>query len=167
MTLIPTAVHRALIELIVAAIICRQHATRPDRHPFFVCAGGTLHWKTSAGMFVCHAVGLDPNPHVVDCGSETGKSIFIRRTGTGAITFQRDLLNTSFVVFDEFLTADRAVRSALNPFLSGRLVVPCENERMTVRPVPLLTLNPREGWLAENWQTKYSCLIGRSSRICP
>jgi predicted nuclease with TOPRIM domain len=149
LALIPTAVHRALIELIVAAIICRQHATRPDRHPFFVCAGGTLHWKTSAGIFVCHAVGLDPNIHVVDCGSEAGKSLFIRRTGTGAIASQRDLLNTAFVVLDEFLTADRAVRSALNPFLSGRLVVPCENERVTVSPVPFLTLNPREGAAVE------------------
>lgn len=147
--LIPTAVHRALIELIFVAMICRQYENRPDRHPFFVCAGSTLRWKTSAGMFVCHAVGLDPNVHVVDCGSETGKSLFIRRTGTGAITFQRDLLNTAFVVLDEFLTADRGVRSALNPFLSGRLVVPFENEHVTVRSVPLLTLNPRQGATVE------------------
>lgn len=160
--LIPTAVHRALIELIFPAIICRQHTTRPDRHPFFVCVGSTLHWKTSAGMFVCHVVGLDPNIHVVDCGSETGKSLFIRRTGTGAITFQRDLLNTAFVVLDEFLTADRAVRSALNPFLSGRLMVPFENERVTVRSVPLLTLNPREGATVEIQLGLSSPLIRRA-----
>lgn len=162
LALIPTAVHRALIELIVAAIICRQHATRPDRHPFFVCAGSTLHWKTSAGIFSCHALGLDPNIHVVDCGSETGKSLFIRRTGTGAIAFQRDLLNTAFIVLDEFLTADRAVRSALNPFLSGRLMVPFENERVTVRSVPLLTLNPRQGATVEVQLGLSSPLIRRA-----
>ncbi|GKS59798.1 hypothetical protein YTPLAS18_33250 [Nitrospira sp.] len=162
LALIPTAVHRALIELIFAAIICRQYATRPDRHPFFVCAGGTLQWKTSAGIFVCHAVGLDPNLHTVDCGSETGKSLFVRRTATGAIAFQRDLLSTSFVALDEFQTADRAVRCALSPFLSGRLVVPCENERVTVRPVSLLTLNPRESATVESQLGLSAPLIRRA-----
>src|SRR6185295_12040721 len=52
-------------------------------------------------------------------------------------------LNASFLVLDEFLAADRAVRSALNPFLTGNLILPFENEHVTVRPVPLLTLNPR------------------------
>jgi hypothetical protein len=30
--------------------------TRPDRHPYFVAFGSTLHWKTSLGIFVCHAL---------------------------------------------------------------------------------------------------------------
>lgn len=35
------------------------------------------------------------------------------------IASQRDLLNAPFVVLDEFLSADRAVRNSLNPFLAG------------------------------------------------
>lgn len=38
--LIPTPVHRAMAELILAAVAIRQQGTRPDRHPFFLCAGG-------------------------------------------------------------------------------------------------------------------------------
>ena len=53
LALIPTEVHRALVELIFAAVMVRQHPTRGDRHPFFVCSGDTLHWKTSLGEFVC------------------------------------------------------------------------------------------------------------------
>src|SRR3989442_13522809 len=39
LTLVPTPVHRALIELILAAIVARHHAIRPDRHPFFAVLG--------------------------------------------------------------------------------------------------------------------------------
>lgn len=142
--LVPTAVHRALAHLIFAAVAIRRQGTRPDRHPVFVCAGGTLRWKTSLGLFICRALGLDPAVHLVECGSESGKSLAIRRSGTGAPVFQRELLNAAFLTLDEYLTADPGVRATLRLFLSGRLVMPFENESLTIQPVPLLTLNPRE-----------------------
>lgn len=140
---VPTAVHRALIALIFAAAVARRHEVRADRHPFFVLFGATLRWKSSAGRFLCHALGLDPATHIVDCGLETGKSLSFRRGGTGAIVSRRALLDAPLLVLDEFLTADAAVRDALGIFLSGRLVMPVENDTVTVRPVPVLTLNPR------------------------
>ena len=141
--LIPTEEHRGLVELILAAVMVRQHPTRGDCHPFFVLFGDTLHWKSTLGIFVCHTLGLDPAIHVVDCGSESGKSLFIRRTASGDVASERHLVNASFLVLDEFLAADRAARSALNPFLTGNLILPFENKQVTVRPVPLLILNPR------------------------
>jgi hypothetical protein len=143
LSLVPTRVHRALIELILAALVARRHESRPDRHPFFVAVGSTLHWKTSLGLFVCYALGVDPNVHVVDCASESGKSLTIRRGGTGEPLFKRELLDAPFVVLDEFLTADPTVRAALSIVLGGRLVVPFENAQLRIRPVPLLTMNPR------------------------
>ncbi len=143
LALIPTPTHRAAIELIFAAIIARQPEIRPDRPPYFRAFGGTLHWKTSLGLFVCYALGLDPSRHVIDCGTETGKSVAIRRGSTGTTVFERQLLQAPFVTFDEFLTASPEVRAALGLFLGGRLVVAFENGQLTVRPVPLLTLNPR------------------------
>lgn len=144
LAVVPTPVHRAMIELILAAAVARRHEIRPDRHPFFVAFGRTLRWKTSAGTFVCHALGLDPALHVIDCGAESGKSLTVRRSGTGEPTFKRELLEAPFVVLDEFLTAETSVRSTLAIFLSGRLVMPFENGQLRVCPVPLLTLNPRE-----------------------
>jgi hypothetical protein len=144
LAVVPTPTHRAAIELMFAAVVARQHETRPDRQPYFVAFGSTLHWKTSLGIFVCHALGLDPSLHIVDCGTETGKSVAVRRGSTGATVFERQLLQAPFVTFDEFLTASPEVRAALGWFLGGRLVVAFENERLTVRPVPLLTLNPRQ-----------------------
>jgi hypothetical protein len=143
LALVPTAVHRALVELIWAAVVARQHLSRPDRHPFFVVAGATLHWKTSLGRFVCHALGLDPTDHIVDCGTESGKSLGVRRGGTGTLGFKRELLNAPFLVLDEVHTADPTARGTLGLFLSGRRVIPVENEHLTVQPVALLTLNPR------------------------
>lgn len=142
--LVPTAVHRALAQLIFAAVAIRRQGTRPDRHPFFVCAGGTLRWKTSLGLFICRALGLDPAVHLVECASESGKSLAVRRSGTGAPVSQRELLKATFLTLDEFLAADPGVRATLQLFLSGRLVMPFENESLMIQPVPLLTLNPRE-----------------------
>jgi outer membrane murein-binding lipoprotein Lpp len=119
--LIPTVVHRALAELILAAIVMRRHGTRPDRHPFFLCAGGTLKWKSSLALFLCAALDLDPALFLVDCGCESGKSLSIRRSGSGTLVFKRELLDAVFI-----------------------LVMPFENESVRVQPVPLLILNPRD-----------------------
>ncbi len=143
LVLVPTATHRALIELILAAVAVRQQGSRPDRHPYFVAFGGTLRWKTSLGSFVCHLLGLDPALHVVDCPSESGKSLSVRRSGTGSLVSKRELLDGPFLVLDEFQAADPSIRSALGIFLSGRMVVPFEHDRLTVRPVALVTLNPQ------------------------
>ena len=94
---IPTSVHRALAELVLASVVCRQHGTREDRHPFFIAAGATFHWKTSLGEFLCQALGLDPGRHIVECGAETGQSLFVRRTGRGTFAYKRELLASPFL----------------------------------------------------------------------
>lgn len=142
--LVPTLVHRAMAELVLSAIVIRRQGTRPDRHPVFVAAGGTLTWKSSLGLFLCLSLGLDPAVYLVDCGCESGKSLGIRRSGTGTLAFKRELLNAAFITLDEFLSADAGVRSTLQLFLTGQLVMPFENESITIQPVPLLILNPRE-----------------------
>ncbi len=142
MKYLPTDVHRALVELALAAVICRQYETRSDRHPFFVVAGGTLRWKSSLGIFLCHALALDPGRHIVECASEAGKSLFVRRDAAGTVVYKRGLLDTPLIVLDEFQTAAPPVRAALMPLLSGRLVVPIENAQLTVRCVSLVLLNP-------------------------
>ncbi len=143
LTLVPTAVHRAVITLILAAIVARQHASRADRHPFFVIFGATLRWKTSLALFICHMLGLDPASLIVDCAAEAGKSLWVRRGAAGTLVFKRSLLDAPFLCLDEALSADASVRGAIGIFLTGRLAMPVENEQVTVRPVPLLLLNPR------------------------
>ena len=140
--LLPTEVHRAVFELSLAAVVCRQFRTRADRHPFFVCAGGTLRWKSSLGIVLCHALGLDPGGHLVECTAEVGKSLLVRRDAGGTIIYKRELLGTPLIILDEFQAATPAVRTAVAPLLSGRLVVPVENEQLTMSCVPLVLLNP-------------------------
>jgi hypothetical protein len=139
---IPTRVHKALAELILAGIVCRQHETRDDRHPFFVAAGGTFHWKTRLGEFLCYAVGIKPGHHIVECGAETGRSLFVRKTGTGSLIYTRELLDSPLIVLDDYHAADPTARKALQPMLSGRLSVPLENDQFSIQSVPYLTLNP-------------------------
>jgi hypothetical protein len=141
---VPTPTHRAMCELIFAAAVARRHKIRADRHPYFAAAGQTLRWKSSTGQFCCYGLGLDPAQHLVECGSESGKSLAIRRDHSGAIVFKRELLDAPFVVLDEFLCAESSVRPSLQLFLTGRLEVPFENTRLSIQPVPLLTLNIRD-----------------------
>ena len=141
---VPTPTHRVMAELIFAAAAARYHKIRPDRHPFFAAVGQTFRWKSSEGQFCCHAFGLDPVQHLVECGSESGKSLAVRRDHSGAIVFKREILDASFVVLDEYLCADPSVRPSLQLFLTGRLEVPFENSQLTIKPVPLLTLNVRD-----------------------
>jgi hypothetical protein len=141
---VPTPTHRVMAELIFAAAVARHHKIRSDRHPFFAAVGQTFRWKTSLGQFCCNALGLDPAQHIVECGSETGKSLAIRRDHSGAILFKREILDASFVVLDEYLCADPSVRPSLQLFLTGRLEVPFENTQLMIKPVPLLTLNARD-----------------------
>jgi hypothetical protein len=141
---VPTPTHRAMCELIFGAAVARRHKVRADRHPYFAAAGQTLRWKSSTGQFCCYGLGLDPAQHLVECGSESGKSLAIRRDHSGAIIFKRELLDAPFVVLDEFLCAEPSVRPSLQLFLTGRLQVPFENTCLIIQPVPLLTLNIRD-----------------------
>src|SRR5215510_2917289 len=54
MRYVPTAQHRAPLELITAAVIARENDGQEDHHPAFVLMGSTLGWKTSAAKFACH-----------------------------------------------------------------------------------------------------------------
>lgn len=162
LVLVPTPAHRVMVELILAAVVARQHKIRPNRHPFFVLFGSTLRWKTSLGCFVCAALGLDPAIQVVDCGTEAGQSLTFRRSSNGTLSSKRALLDTPFIVLDEFQLADRRVRGTLEIFVSGRLVVPVENEQLTVRAVSLLTLNPADASTLERRLGLSSPLIRRA-----
>ena len=141
--LIPTEVHRAVAILILAAVVARHYPTRPDRHPYFVLFGGTLRWKSSLGEFMCYTLGVDPTTCCFDAASESGKSLFIRRTGKGQIVFTRHALERPFLQLDEVQDADSSVRSTLKVLLRGQLTVPVENETIRIQAVPYLTLNPR------------------------
>mgnify|MGYP001609212729 CR=1 FL=1 len=142
---VPTPPHRAMLELAFAAAVHRQHADQDEHHAGFLLLGPTMAWKTSAGAFLCHALGVDPAVHVVDLSAESGKSLWIRRGPTGEIVAQRALLDAPVVVFDEYQSADREVRRAVAPFLSGRRRVAVENTLLTIAPVPLVTMNPGAG----------------------
>jgi len=69
---VPTAQHKAVIELVIAAVIARKYDLRSDRHPAFILAGPTLTWKTSTALFLCYMLGLDPAKQTVNLSAESG-----------------------------------------------------------------------------------------------
>jgi hypothetical protein len=88
---------------------------------------------------------VDPAIHIVDCATEAGQSLWLRRGPSGDIVAQRALLDAPIAIFDEYQAADRAVRRAITPFLSGRRHIPVENSQVDLKAVPMLIMNPRAG----------------------
>lgn len=140
---IPTPSHKALLELLLAAAVVRQAGLHADHLCAFVVMGGTLRWKTSLGRMACATLGVDPSVSLIDLASEAGRSVFVRRTSDGHLLSERNVLSSPLAVFDDFLQASDALRTAVGPFLSGRRTVPYENGVIAVDCVTLLTLNPR------------------------
>jgi hypothetical protein len=140
---VPTVQHRAVIELILAAIAARRASLREDHHPSFVLFGHTLAWKTSLARFVCAMLGLSPSIHLIDLSAESGQSLWLRRDARGEVMFQREILTAPFLALDEYLEAEAKVRTIIQHFLSGRISLPFENGVLRIEPVCLVTMNAR------------------------
>ena len=157
MQYVPSPQHRAGIELTTAAVVARQaNNSKDDHHPGFVIAGPTLAWKTSETIFQCHLLGVAPAETIIDLTTETGRSLLVRRDGTGALTFKRNLLDGPLIVFDDLLEAEASLRPTIHHFLSGRKVVPVDNTLLRIAPVSLVTLNPRPNKATLEEQTSFS-----------
>jgi hypothetical protein len=161
---VPSPQHRALLELMLAAVVTRQYTAQPEHHAGFLLLGPTLAWKSSAARFCCQAVGVDPATHIVDCGAEAGRSLWLRRSPSGDIVAQRALINSPVAIFDEYQSADRGVRRAIAPFLAGRRHIPVENSLVEIRAVSLLVLNPGPG---KTLATRTGLSIPQLRRLIP
>ena len=154
---VPSSAHRAAIELATAAVVVRQAGhSQNDHHPAFVLMGPTLAWKTSGAKFLCHLVGAAPAETIINLATETQRSLLVRRDGTGALTFKRNLLGARVIVFDDVLEADASLRPTIHHFLNGRKVVPVENTLIRIMPVSLVTLNPKLNKATLEGQTSFS-----------
>jgi hypothetical protein len=142
---VPSPQHRALVELAISALVLRQLTDQEEHHAGFLLVGPPMTWKSAGGRFLCLAAGADPATCVVDLAAESGRSLWVRRGAAGDIRSQRALLSAPVIVLDEYGHADRAVRQAVAPFISGRRRVPVENEILPITPVPVITMNPRPG----------------------
>ncbi len=141
----PTAIHRALVELIAAAVVIRQHGPQDDHHAAFVVVGPTLKWKTWTAKMVCAMFGLDPVDHVLLASSESGRSLLTRRGYGGSTVSKRGILSSPFIAVDEYHKADDRQRRMAAVYLQGTRVVAYENDRLEIRPVPLFIMNPLKG----------------------
>jgi hypothetical protein len=155
MRYVPTPQHRAVIELVTAAVVARNADVKEDHHPSFLIMGSTLAWKTSLAKFESLLLGLAPAETIIDLTTESGRSLLVRRDGKGGITFKRDAIDGQLIVFDDYLEAEASMRASVHHFLSGRTVVPLDNTILRIKSVAVLTLNPRPKTILEE-QTSFS-----------
>ncbi len=141
---VPTKVHRAIAELIFAAIIARRDEIRKDHHTTFIMVGDTLKWKTWTAKFLCAVLGLDQVKTIILMTSESGRSIITRKGYAGETVSQRDILQAPFVCFDEYHLAEPSIKRLCNTYIQGEKQVSYENDILNIEPVPLITLNPKK-----------------------
>ena len=160
----PSPQHRAMVELAIGAVVVRQQTDQAEHHAGFLFVGPPLTWKSASGYFVCLVAGADPDTCVVDLAAESGRSLWVRRGAAGDIRSRRALLSAPVIVLDEFGLADRAVRQAVTPFLSGRRRIPFENEILSIMPVPIITMNTR---LGDTLSARTGCSLAQLRRLVP
>jgi len=142
---VPSAHHRATVELAISALVVRQHTDQAEHHASILLVGPPMTWKTGCGRFFSLTAGADPDRSVVDLAAESGRSLWVRRGAAGDVRSRRELLSAPVIVLDEYGMADRPVRQAVAPFISGRRRIPFENEILNITPVAIVTMNARPG----------------------
>lgn len=143
---VPTPTHKAIIELIWAEISDRRWPIIHDHRLNFLDFGDIFTWKTSLAKFCAYMVGIeDVDSCVIESSTERGRSLWVRRGASGAITFKRDILEMSLVCLDDYSDADTEAKKAAAHLLRGRTRIPVGNEMQMVRCVTIVNLNPKQG----------------------
>ena len=142
--LLPTLLHIAIIELILAAAVVRKYELAPDHHFAFLLVGPRLRWKTWCGAVAAVLLGANPRRAVIYLPAEAGRSMSFRRTAAGKTASKRATLDMRLVVLDEYGRCTPEVRREVQIYLHGSISVPYEAEIVRVCPVPVVTLNPKK-----------------------
>ncbi|MBA7490510.1 hypothetical protein ES702_01048 [subsurface metagenome] len=143
---VPTPTHQAMVELCWAEVCDRKWPVTNDHHLTFANSGGIFAWKTNGGKFCAHmAVGKDIIPYIINLSIEGGHSLWVRKTGGGTIIYKREILGAPFLCLDDYHKADSGAQKAAEPFLTGSIKIPLENQTQTIGPVSLVNLNPKKG----------------------
>jgi len=143
---VPTPTHEAIIELIWAEISDRRWPITHDHRLNFLNFGDIFTWKTSLAKFCAYMAGVkDVDSCLIESCTERGRSLWVRRGASGAITFKRDILEMPLVCLDDYGDADTEAKKAAAHLLRGRTKIPVENEMQMVPCVTIVNLNPKQG----------------------
>ena len=143
---VPTPTHQAIIELCWAEVCDRKWPVTEDHHFNFLNLGDTFRWKTKEAEFCVHMIGgKDIAAYIIELSTEKGRSLWVRKTASGAIIFKRDILEKPFLCLDDYGEADREAKEAARHLLKGRTKIAVENETQMIPCVPMVNLNPQKG----------------------
>jgi len=143
---VPTPTHQAIIELCWAEVCDRKWPVTEDHHFNFLNLGDTFRWKTKEAEFCVHMIGgKDITAYIIELSTEKGRSLWVRKTASGAIIFKRDILEKPFLCLDDYGEADREAKEAARHLLKGRTKIAVENETQMIPCVPMVNLNPQKG----------------------
>jgi DNA-binding Lrp family transcriptional regulator len=104
------SVHRALIILILGALIARKSQHNHDRHPGFVLLGPTMRLKSHLMKVLCAALGLYVEKCHIQIMEQRGRGLIIRLDGKGEKVYESEHLSQPLCWLDEVSLADKSVK---------------------------------------------------------
>jgi hypothetical protein len=153
---------RAMIRLLVCAVIDRRHAPG-DGHLGGIAAGDndTRTGKTLIACAVCAAFGLDPVAHIREVAKQTEPSLWGRRaatTGGRYVLVPADVLCYRFLALDELDKAKGGLRDAALRLLQGDARIPAEGQVVEVAPAVYATSNGGLAVIPASYRCRSVCL---------
>jgi len=146
--MLPCEAYRAMLRLMLAAVIARHHLRRrlPDAPwPSFVAVGGTGDGKTMLARTVCRLLGLSGASHIpVVSRLARGELVGRREQQAGREGWRVHrpaLFAAPFVCLDEWDKAELDVQRAAMTLMQGDALVKLEGELVDVAPVLYATGN--------------------------
>ncbi len=144
--LLPSEAHRAMLRLMLSAIVARHHllSRYPSGWPGFIAIGDTKQGKTTLAVACCRVFGIPERKAVRLVQRESPGSLFARRrqAAGGAWTVDRSpLLDLPFACLDELDKADPPLMAAALALLQGDAEAELEDTPVGVRPVTYVCLN--------------------------
>ncbi len=143
---LPTEHHKALLRLLLSAIVAKRHLfdTYDQGWPSFIVGGPTKSMKTAMAMLICKLFGWESGVYIKHVQTSAKKELIGRRyqDSPGHYGFTPSpYFGYPFICLDELDKAEGTLRKQALFYLQGTRATLIEGESVENYPIPLVTLN--------------------------
>jgi DNA-binding Lrp family transcriptional regulator len=148
---LPTPAYRAIVKLVILAVIARKYDLGGDYYVSFLLVGGTQQLKSTNCELICIVVGADLTKCRVNVMQVRGRGLLVRLGPKGEVQWTSEALQEPVAWLEEVSLAEPGIERDLFALIHGGKQVKIENNIVDVEAVGLLEMNPvrREGSLTE------------------
>lgn len=144
LALLPSAVHRALVIIVLALFVARRDRLVEDLHAGIVIGGTTQKLKSLIIRICCFLLGAQPRDCEVPLMGVRGRGLILRLDARGEAVRQCKALEQPLVWLHEGSRMDPSVKRDLMAIFWGSSKAKVEDHEVPVDGVPILEMNWRK-----------------------